>query len=184
MSILQYYKPVSKGYNDVPDPRGSLSISVPSSAIAAANKEVLEMKVDKAKKRRSKRGHYFSYTAKQRAEIGKYASLNGTQAAKIKYSRELQITIESTVRKFKKLYKVELAKSRININSLPVTELSLKKRGRPLLLGDRLDEMVKRYIADTRKVGGTIGIDTVRAGARGILLNLDQNGNLSDSVTT
>uniref|UniRef100_A0A1X7TFM8 Uncharacterized protein n=1 Tax=Amphimedon queenslandica TaxID=400682 RepID=A0A1X7TFM8_AMPQE len=174
MSILQYYKPVSKGHNDVPDPHGSLSISVPSSAIAAANKEVLEMKVDKAKKRRSKRGHYFSYTAKQRAEIGKYASLNGTQAAKIKYNRELQITInESTVWKFKELYKVELAKSRINRNSLPVTELSLKKRGRPLLLGDRLDEMVKRYIADTRKVGGTIGTDKVRAGARGILLNLD-----------
>uniref|UniRef100_A0A1X7VS24 Uncharacterized protein n=1 Tax=Amphimedon queenslandica TaxID=400682 RepID=A0A1X7VS24_AMPQE len=141
MSILQYYKTVSKEHNDVPDPRGSLSISVPSSAIAAANK-VLEMKVNEAKKRRSKRGHYFSYTAKQRAKIGKYASLNGTQTAKIKYSRELQITInDSTVRKFKKLYKVELAKSRINRNSLPVTELSLKKRGRPLLLQNRLDEL-------------------------------------------
>ena len=169
--------PVSRRHNvNIPDPRGSLSMTVPSSAIAAANKEVLEMKVDKAKKRRSKRGHYYSYTAKQRAEIGKYASQNGVQAAKIKYSRELGIVInESTVRKFKKLYTDELSKKRRARNSTPVTELTLKKRGRPLLLGDRLDEMVKQYVADTRKVSGTIGTDTVRAGARGILLSLDRS---------
>lgn len=34
--------------------------------------------------------------------------------------------------------------------------------------------MVKRYVADTRQVGGTIGTDTVRAGARGILMSLDR----------
>ena len=82
---------------------------------------------------------------------------------------------ESTVRKFKKLYTDELSKKRRARNSTPVTELTLKKRGRPLLLGDRLDEMVKQYVADTRKVGGTIGTDTVRAGARGILLSLDRS---------
>ena len=42
------------------------------------------------------------------------------------------------------------------------------------MLGDRSDEMVKRYVANTRKVGGSIGTDTVRAGARGILMSLDR----------
>lgn len=108
--ILQFFKPIGEKHN-VPDPRGPLSMRVPSSAIAAANKEVMEMRANTEKKRKSKRGHYYTYTSEQRAEIGQYASKNGVQAAKRKYSRKLGITInESTVRKFRNLYVKTLKK--------------------------------------------------------------------------
>ena len=55
------------------------------------------------------RENYNKYTAKQRAEIGKYASENGTVAAVRKYSKQLEKGInESTIRGFKKAYEVEL----------------------------------------------------------------------------
>ena len=53
-------------------------------------------------------------------------------------------------------------------------ELPLKKRGRPLLLGERLDSMVQKYIADTRKVGGSVSTAVVITGAKGILMNQDR----------
>ena len=56
-----------------------------------------------------------------------------------------------------------------------ISELHLKKRGRKLLLGDKLDSMVQRYITDTWKVGGAISTAIVRAGARGILLSQDRS---------
>ena len=80
-------------------------MKVPYSAIAAAKKQVMEMRSKADKKRKSKRGHYNKYTSQQRAEIGQYASKNGVQAAKVRYSRKLQITInECTVKKFRDLY--------------------------------------------------------------------------------
>ena len=56
-----------------------------------------------------------------------------------------------------------------------VSELYLKKRGRKLRLGDKLELMVQRYIADTQKVGGAVSTAVVRAGARGILLIQDRS---------
>ena len=77
---------------------------------------------------------------------------------------------ESTVRSFKKHYRMELkekcAQAELEEEDGPtVSELHLKKRGRKLLLGDKLDLMVQRYIADTRKVGGAVSTAIVRAGA-------------------
>lgn len=42
------------------------------------------------------------------------------------------------------------------------------------MLGDELNLMVQRYFADTRRLGGAISTDMVRAGVRGILLNQDK----------
>ena len=56
-----------------------------------------------------------------------------------------------------------------------VSELHLKKRGRKLRLGDKLELMVQRYIADTQKVGGAVSTAVVRAGARGISLIQDRS---------
>ena len=161
MSILQYYKRVSEPL--MPNPNGPLSTRIPSSAIAAANKEVAEMAANVKTGQSSKRGSYHRYTPKQRAEIGKYASENGVQAARARYSRKLEIAIhESTVRKFRGLYTKELMKRRDENSSTSITEFNLQKRGRPLLLGDRLDLMVKRYVDDTRKAGGMISTAIVR----------------------
>ena len=56
-----------------------------------------------------------------------------------------------------------------------VSELYLKKRGRKLLLGDKLELMAQRYIANTRKVGGAVSTAVVRAGARETSLIQDRS---------
>ena len=141
MSILQYYSRTSDFR--MPNPRGLLSRSVPRSAISAANKEVQDMLAKKSQPR----GSYRTYTAKQRAEIGKWALENGVQSARRKFSgKALKSEInESTVRLFRNQYRRELEKRRHGDESedatAPVCELPQKKRGRPLLLGKRLDSM-------------------------------------------
>jgi len=52
-----------------------------------------------------------------------------------------------------------------------VPELLPIKRGRPLLIGDKLDRQVRKYILDTRRVGGDINTAVVIAGGTGILMN-------------
>lgn len=66
MSILDYFTTQSS----LPDSRGSLSQSLPSSAIAAANREVQRVIQEKRSKRR---GPYRKYTSQEKAEIGGYA---------------------------------------------------------------------------------------------------------------
>ena len=73
-------------------------MSIPSSAIASANREV-QNALEKAQERSKskKQGPYYVFTAKQRAEIGKYAKEHGICAAKEKYSSVLGIHLnEST----------------------------------------------------------------------------------------
>ena len=64
MALLRWLQP------SLPDPRGSLSSSVPSQAIAAANREVEEAIHTISS---GKRAPYGQYSPTVRAEIGKYA---------------------------------------------------------------------------------------------------------------
>ncbi len=63
MDLLRYLQP----RDGLPDPRGALSLSVPSSAIAEANRKVQE-----ATSKTKKWGPYKRYSAIVRAEIGKH----------------------------------------------------------------------------------------------------------------
>ena len=63
MALLRYLKPL----NGLPDPRGSLSSSIPSTAIEEANTQV--QKVTGGAKNR-KRGPYKKYSPSLRLEIG------------------------------------------------------------------------------------------------------------------
>lgn len=74
MALLKYLKTKEGG---LPDPRGSLSISVPTQAISLANREVQSV-ISKEKKQR---GTYGKYTPAEHAEIGKYATNHGIAAA-------------------------------------------------------------------------------------------------------
>ena len=56
-----------------------------------------------------------------------------------------------------------------------VSELPEKKRGRKLLLGDKLDKMVQQYVYMLREKGCTINTTIVISGARGILKSSRQN---------
>ena len=83
MSILTYCKLLpkespgnsSKENLQLPDPRGPLSTSVPSSAIEAANGQVAEVLTAPAA-----RGPYFKLTAAQRFQVGKRAAEHGIAA--------------------------------------------------------------------------------------------------------
>uniref|UniRef100_A0A1X7V737 Uncharacterized protein n=1 Tax=Amphimedon queenslandica TaxID=400682 RepID=A0A1X7V737_AMPQE len=171
MSILKYCVRFPNS-SKIPNPSGILSREVPSLAIVAANKEVRQLTS------KSRRGSYHKYMSKERADIGRYALSNGVQAAKLKFSQEMKVKInESTVRLFKNQHKLELeakhAGAEFESRDTTISALNVK-RGRKLLLGDKIDLMVQKYIADTRRVGGAVSTAIVRAGARGILLSQDR----------
>ena len=77
MALHNYFKTIEEG--NLPDPRGSLSKVVPSSAISAANSEVKARGLGT-----SKRGSYAKLTQQQKAEIGKRAAEHGI-ASTIRY---------------------------------------------------------------------------------------------------
>ena len=54
-----------------------------------------------------------------------------------------------------------------------VTSLPLKKRGRPLLLGEDLETKVQMYLKKIREGGGVITASIAMAATRGILLCTD-----------
>ena len=50
-------------------------------------------------------------------------------------------------------------------------QLLSKKRGRPLLIGEELDEQVRHYITFMRKAGTVINLHVVIAVGKGILMS-------------
>ena len=86
MSIEKYFKRSQEKI--LPSPHGSLSLSVPSRAIAAANKEVGRVSLLRQQSSASattiskKRGKYNKYSPEERAMIGKHAVLYGNLSAK------------------------------------------------------------------------------------------------------
>jgi len=96
----------------IPDPTGPLSIAVPSSAIAAANKEVSKV-YEEIASGEWRRGPYINLKqASQRCEIGRRAAVYVTTAA-MRYHKKnypkLKLT-EPTVRRLKNQYKDEVKK--------------------------------------------------------------------------
>ena len=129
----------------------------------------------KQKQNSGRRGKYNSYTAEERAVIGKFATENGVMAAKRRFSRQLEANInESTIRRFKEAYLKERTRKREADEDDNVSELPEKKRGRKLLLGDKLDKMVQQYVYMLREKGCTINTTIVISGARGILKSQDR----------
>ena len=154
----------------LPSPSGALSARVPSLAIAAANREVQALIAEK-ENRSKKRGPYTVFTARERAKIGKYAAEHGVAAARRWYLAQEGIKLnESTIRGFKRRYLQELSKK----PDVPISALYLKKRGRPVLLGEKMDVMVQEYVEKLWQNGGVISTDIVKSGARGILQSLDR----------
>ena len=50
----------------------------------------------------------------------------------------------------------------------PLDSLPHKKQGRPVLLGEKIDRMVKAYIKSVCEAGGSVSSQVVIAAARGI----------------
>ena len=104
MALLQYYKPVDGLLN----PKGPLTSSICSQAIAAGNKEV-QKAVGQSSMTGKKRGPYKKYTATQCYEIGKYSCQYGASEAARHFSRKLGSKVrESSVKSIKKAYLEEM----------------------------------------------------------------------------
>ena len=121
------------------------------------------------------------FTPEDQAAIAKYALWHGNKAAIRHFSKELGKEIkDSSVCTWKKKYSAELKRSaskrdseekgEVCVNSLPI-----KKRGRPLLLGENLDTAVKNYIKAVREAGGIINTSITIAAATAIVQKTDRS---------
>ena len=88
MALLRYLKP----RDGLPNPKGSLSLSVTSPVIARANREVQEAITSKEGK---KRGLYERYSPEEHAEIGQYTCHHGIAVVEryISQHAHLQVSI-------------------------------------------------------------------------------------------
>ena len=75
---------------------------------------------------------------------------------------------ESTVRNFKKRYQERLAVERKKVNPMPVTAISNNERGRPPILLE-LDDKLIRFLKAVRSKGGVVNIHVVRATAKALI---------------
>ena len=86
---------------------------------------------------------YRKWSENKRYELGKYAAIHGSRAAKRKFHTKEKPLSQSNARRFSKLYKEEISKARksnCDVNS----NLSVLPSGRPLFLGS-LDQMVQSF---------------------------------------
>ena len=154
--------PVTEG---LPDPNKCSSIEQAKNCVSA-NAEISLISSPKPHGNKRKRGDYIAYTPEQRLEIGQYGALHGASRAAKHFSKKLDRPVnESSVRGMIKSYQKELKTE--NNNNL--TALPPSKRGRPVLLGDKLDNAVIHHVKAIRTEGGVVNSAIVIATARGIL---------------
>ena len=104
--------------------------------------------------------------------------MHGNQAAIRHFSKVLGVEIKgSSVQTWKGKYLAEVSHKRKagDMNDLTVTCLPVKKRGRPLLLGEKLDTGVQSYIRAVREGGGVITTAITMAAAMAIVRRADRN---------
>ena len=77
----------------------------------------------------------------------------------------------TTVHSIKRSYLESIKENRGEV----ITSLPVKKRGRPLLLGESLDRMVQKYLKKVREGGGVVTARVVVAAARAIILTQDRS---------
>ena len=166
MALYRYFASV----DSLPSPRGPLSCALTPATISDAV-------MDSSKAQRSKpRGKYSKLTPEQQAQIGKYASMHGNAAALRRFSKELDIDLkESSVRTWRSKYMAEVALKVQGEADTSVIRLTLKKMGRPLMLGEKLDGEVKHYIKAVREGGGAITTSITMAAATAIVRRADRN---------
>lgn len=178
MSILKYFKcsessSQSSSSTQLPDPEGPLSSSVPSGAIAAANKKVAEAMSNSCDGEKSSRGPYLTLTSAQKLLIGRRAAEYGTTAAIRYFVKEYPDLAlkETSVRRLKNLYQDHLRVERVPPSEEDFGMFSSKKNGRPLKIGEELDKQVREYVADMRSTGTNVNTSVVIACAEGILMH-------------
>ena len=111
------------------------------------------MKHSTPKGQKRKRGECTTYTSELRMKIEKHRAMHGATKAARHFTKELNKPINgSTVRGMVNAYKKHLKEG-------PTEEaeaLPTAKRGRPLMLGDHLDEAVIKHRQAITSEGGVI----------------------------
>ena len=172
MALYRWFRPV----NGVLDPKGPLSSTVPPSVLTEVNKEV-----KKAQEHTKKRGSYVFFTPEEKARVAKYGSENGVMAALRRFSRELGRDLkENTVRDWIKVYRKEIQKQQSSTKigddrSFVVAELTGKKRGRPVMLGEKIDAEIRTIIRAMRDSGAVVNTSIAIATAVGVLRKRDKS---------
>ena len=113
----------------------------------------------------SKRGAYKVYSDKDRYSIGNYASCHEVAASVTACKPNLN---KSTVHGLKKRYKAKLKQASCK-NVSPKKKLASKIRGRPTLLGHKLDTLVEKFIRATRYKGGVANTQNALATAKALV---------------
>ena len=114
--------------------------------------------------------YFYRYSASDRASMGRYASQHGVAAAASVFTHKLQHHVsETTVRSLKKAYLEQKRNKRAVEDDNDVDVLPPKKRGRPVLLGDDVDQKLQLYVRKVREGGEVITARILIAAARGII---------------
>ena len=181
LSLLQYYKIKRPVF---PNPNGPLARVVPSSSIVATN-EVVKNVISEAtagtseglKGSLKEQGPYVQFNPEEKARIGKRAVEYGV-ASTVRHFKctfsDLEMK-ESSVRTWRNKYLDGLSKRKRAGEEMYVNELSDKKRGRRLMLGEELYKQVQSYVLDLRSNGAVINSSITIAVAQGIVTNYDSN---------
>ena len=173
--LFKYFHHESQQKKAFPDPNESLSQKVPSSLIALTNDIVDGILAEKTTQPHDKRGEYLSLTPAQKFSIGKRAAENRVTAMISYYAKafpDLHLK-ETTVQRLKNNYQASL---KANEGSLTdVYELPGKKRGRPPMIGEELDQQVRDYISYLRTEGAIINTHVVIGIGKGIVMGKDAN---------
>ena len=145
------------------------------------DKIVKELKEDKpeeksqaagaVEKQSRKRGEYQKLSSEEKAVVGKYGSEHGVAAA-VRHFKSLNVK-ESSVRGWKNAYEKELkerSKEADLCEPVAVPALPSKKRGRPPILGIKLDEKLQDKILSMRKHQAAVSSSIVIGLGQGLLL--------------
>lgn len=170
----------------LPHPNGPLAEVIPSTSIDAANKEVQAI-IESATRQENlgeesgpegkdtKRGPYVKFSQQAKITVAKYATEHGVAAALRHFVKRFPELKESSIRTWRNGYIIVMQRKRKVGDDSSLNELPEKKRGRPLLLGDRLDGQVRSYIEYLRKKGAVVNTAIVLGVARGIVKSYDSN---------
>jgi hypothetical protein len=128
-----------------------------------------------------KRGKYQIMSPVEHAEIGKYASQHSTPQTIAHFKSRINLKCTS-VRNLKSKYLEELSGGKRKLfestdsddSFADITELQPRKRGRPVLLGEELDQKVQTLINELRNTAGNINSRIVRALGKGVVKAKDR----------
>ena len=163
-NIKDYFKPSTDVSSRCP--------TIPPTAVRASQKEIQQLEKTSVKANK-KRGPYQGITEANKTKIAKRAAELGvtTTLRYFKKTGEFDDLKESTVRGWMNAYEKELSKG--EQSSVPT--VPTQRRGRPLLLGEELEEQVKAFLLSVRSSGGIVNAPFATAVARGIVTTRDAN---------